>query len=130
MNESRLDEDLKALSKDVVSRLGHWTKPLHLSRAADSAADVLRYTGELAGGVTFHFRDAVVGSNWCRLWTSGRLECGPNQDRSASPTENRLAVSVTREVIDMACYIDDGASGPDHALSELALQPSTSGRSC
>ena len=62
--------------------------------------------------------------------TSGRLEFGLNQDRLVIPTENRLAVSVTGEVIDMACYFDDGASGPDHALSELALQPSASGRSC
>jgi hypothetical protein len=46
-------------------------------------------------GVTFHFRDAAVGSTGCRLWTSGGLELGPNQDRLAIPTENRLAVSVT-----------------------------------
>jgi hypothetical protein len=66
----------------------------------------------------------------CHLWTFGGLELGPNQDRLAIPTENRLAVSVTGEVIDIAYYFDDGASGPDRALSELALQPSTSGRSC
>ena len=34
---------------------------------------------------------------------------------ATSPAGTRLAASVTGEVIDMACYFDDGGSGPDHA---------------
>jgi hypothetical protein len=44
-------------------------------------------------------------------WGLGRITTSPTQ----SPPETRLAASVTGEVIDMACYFDDGASGPDHA---------------
>ena len=44
-------------------------------------------------------------------WALGRI----TTSSVAGPTETRLAASVTGEVIDMACYFDDGASGPDHA---------------
>ena len=44
-------------------------------------------------------------------WALGRITSGS----LGGPTETRLAASVTGEVIDMACYFDDGSSGPDHA---------------
>lgn len=116
MNESRLDEDLKALSKRrrpdlpadfnaaVWSRIqgreptsyvgrGNWLKTLLSTLATPrwiAAASALAL---------------LVG------WSLGRLTTGPAQSLS----ETRLAASVTGEVIDMACYFDDGASGPDHA---------------
>jgi len=44
-------------------------------------------------------------------WILGRITAG-SVTRTA---ETRLAGSVTGEVIDMACYFDNGASGPGHA---------------
>jgi len=34
----------------------------------------------------------------------------------AIASEARTTASVTGEVIDMSCYFDDGASGPEHAV--------------
>ena len=44
-------------------------------------------------------------------WALGRITISS----VASTAETRLAGSVTGEVIDMACFFDDGACGPDHA---------------
>jgi hypothetical protein len=116
MNESRLDEDLKALSKrprpdlppdfnamvwskvqsqETTSRAGreNWLKTLLSPLATPQWAAAALALALLAG------------------WSLGRI----TTSSVASPTETRLAASVTGEVIDMACYFDDGASGPDHA---------------
>ena len=116
MNEPRLDEDFKALSerprpelpadfnaavwsriqsREAIARAG-WGNPLKtlLSRLATpqwvAAATALAL---------------LVG------WGLGRITSSP----TPSLPETRLIASVTGEVIDMACYFDDGASGPDHA---------------
>jgi len=116
MNESRLDEDLKGLSKrprpdlptdfnaGVWSRIqsreataragrGNWLRTLLFTLATPQWAAAASALALLVG------------------WGLGRMTMGPTQ----SPLETRLAASVTGEVIDMACYFDDGASGPDHA---------------
>jgi hypothetical protein len=49
---------------------------------------------------------AVLGG-----WVLGRI----TTSQVASPTETKLAAAVTGEVIDLACYYADGASGPGHA---------------
>jgi hypothetical protein len=54
---------------------------------------------------------AALGLTLLIGWGLGRFTTTP----AGSPTETRLAAAVTGEVIDMACYFDDGASGPDHA---------------
>jgi hypothetical protein len=116
MNESRLDEDLKALSKRPQPNLPTdfnatvWSKvqsretPSHARR--ESWLKALRSafgTPQWAvAGVAFGL---LAGWGLARITTSS----------GASPAETRLAASVTGEVIDMACYFDDGASGPGHA---------------
>ena len=45
-------------------------------------------------------------------WSLGRI----TTSSVASPTETRLAASVTGEVIDMACYFDDGARARPRCL--------------
>jgi hypothetical protein len=98
MNESRLDEDLKDLSKRPRPNLPPdfnamvWAKVQ--SRETPSRARRESWLKALLSG-----------------WSLGRI----TTSSVASPTESRLAASVTGEVIDMACYFDDGASGPDHA---------------
>jgi hypothetical protein len=44
-------------------------------------------------------------------WSLGHIA----RSSGASATETRVAAFVTGEVIDMSCYFDQGASGPDHA---------------
>jgi hypothetical protein len=116
MNESRLDEDLKALSKgprpdlptDFNARV--WSK-------VHSRETISRTRGEnwlkalLSSLATPQW--AAVGLALALLagWALGRI----TTSSIASSSETRLAASVTGEVIDMACYFQDGASGPGHA---------------
>jgi hypothetical protein len=117
MNESRLDEDLKALSKrprpdlptdfnaKVWSKVQSRETPPRARRESwiKALLSALGTPQWAAAGIAFGL---LVG------WSLGRITTGS----VASPTESRLAASVTGEVIDMACYFDDGASGPDHAI--------------
>jgi hypothetical protein len=117
MNESRLDEDLKALSKrprpdlptdfnaKVWSKVQSRETPPRARRESWIKALLSAFGTPqwAAAGIAFGL---LVG------WSLGRITTGS----VASPTESRLAASVTGEVIDMACYFDDGASGPDHAI--------------
>jgi hypothetical protein len=116
MNESRLDEDLKALSgrprpdlptdfnakvwskiqnRETKSRAReeNWLKALLSPLAAPQWAAATLTLALLAG------------------WILGRM----TTSSVPSATGTKLAASVTGEIIDMACYFDDGASGPDHA---------------
>ena len=116
MNESRLDEDLKALSKRQRSNLPAdfnarvWSKVQ--SRETTSRARRENWLKALLAAFPTP-QWAVAGLALAILagWILGRITTGS----VASPTETRLAASVTGEVIDLACYYDDGASGPDHA---------------
>jgi len=116
MNESRLDEDLKALSKRPRSDLpadfnaGVWSSIQ--SREATARAGRGNWLKTLLS--TLATPQWVAAASALALlvgWGLGRITTSPTQ----SPPESRLAASVTGEVIDMACYFDDGASGPDHA---------------
>jgi hypothetical protein len=117
MNESRLDEDLKALSKrprpdlptDFNAKV--WSKVQ--SRETPSRARRESWLKALLSALgTPQWAAAGIAFGLLVGWSLGRITTGS----VASPTESRLAASVTGEVIDMACYFDDGASGPDHAV--------------
>jgi hypothetical protein len=116
MNESRLNEDLKALSKrlrpDVPSNFNAlvWSKiQRREARSLERRENwfkaffwVCRTPAWAAAALAL----AVLGG-----WVLGRITSG----QVASPTETKLAASVTGEVLDLACYYADGASGPGHA---------------
>jgi hypothetical protein len=117
MNESRLDEDLKALAKrpqadlptdfnaTVWSKIQRRETPAHAQR--QNWLKVL-----LSPLATPQWAAAALTFALLAGWALGRITTSsvPNT------AETRLAASVTGEVIDMACYFDDGASGPDHAV--------------
>ena len=116
MNESRLDEDLKALSKrprpDLPADFNAAIWSRIQSREATARAGRGNWLKTLLS--TLATPQWVAAASALALlvgWGLGRLTTGPAQ----SLAETRLAASVTGEVIDMACYFDDGASGPDHA---------------
>jgi hypothetical protein len=116
MNESRLDEDLKALSKRPRPNLPTdfkatvWSKVQ--SREMPSPARRENWLkAVLSAFGTPQWAAAGVAIGLLAGWGLGR-----NTTSSVvNPAETRLAASVTGEVIDMACYFDDGASGPGHA---------------
>jgi hypothetical protein len=117
MNESRLDEDLKALSKrprpDLPSDFNAtvWSKVQ--SRETPSRGRRESWLKALLSALgTPQWAAAGIAFGLLVGWSLGRI----TTSSVASPTESRLAASVTGEVIDMACYFDDGASGPDHAV--------------
>ena len=116
MNESRLDEDLKALSKrprpDLPTDFNAMVWSKIQSRETTSRARRENWLKVLLSPLaTPQWAAAALALAILAGWTLGRITTGS----VASPTETRLAASVTGEVIDMACYFDDGACGPDHA---------------
>jgi hypothetical protein len=117
MNESRLDEDLKALSKrprpDLPTDFNAtvWSKVQ--SRETPSRGRRESWLKALLSALgTPQWAAAGIAFGLLAGWSLGRI----TTSSVASPSESRLAASVTGEVIDMACYFDDGASGPDHAV--------------
>jgi len=116
MNESRLDEDLKALSKRLRPNLPTdfnatvWSKVQSRERSSRARSENWLKT-LLSALATPQWAVAALGFALLVGWSLGRI----TTSSVASPTETRLTASVTGEVIDMACYFDDGASGPDHA---------------
>jgi hypothetical protein len=116
MNESRLDEDLKALAKRPQADLPTdfnatvWSKIQR--RETPARAKWQNWLKALLSPLAAP-QWAVAALTFALVagWALGRITTSsvPNT------AETRLAASVTGEVIDMACYFDDGASGPDHA---------------
>ena len=116
MNESRLNENLKTLSKDPRPNLPRdfnatvWSKIQ--SRERPSSARRENWLNALLSSFgTPQWAVAGIAIGLLAGWSLSRITIGS----MANPTESRLAASVTGEVIDMACYFDDGASGPGHA---------------
>jgi hypothetical protein len=116
MNESRLDEDLKALAQRSRPNLpadfnsAVWSK----IQSRETPARVERqswFRTLLSAFATPQWATAAFALALLAGWALGRI----TTTSVPSPTETRLAASVTGEVIDMACYFDDGASGPSHA---------------
>jgi hypothetical protein len=116
MNESRLNEDLKALSKRPRPNLptdfnaAVWSK-IQSRETPSSARPENWLQAFLSAFGTPQWAAAGVAFGLLAGWSLGRI----TTSSIASPTESRLAATVTGEVIDMACYFDDGASGPGHA---------------
>jgi hypothetical protein len=116
MNESRLDEDLKALAKrprpDLPTDFNAtvWSKIQR--RETPSRAGRQNWLKALLSPLaTPQWAAAALACALLAGWTLGRI----TTSSVANTTETRLAAAVTGEVIDMACYFDDGSSGPDHA---------------
>jgi len=117
MNESRLDEDLKALSKrprpDLPTDFNAMVWSKVQSRETPSRGRRESWLRALLSALgTPQWAAAGIAFGLLAGWSLGRI----TTSSVASPTDSRLAASVTGEVIDMACYFDDGASGPDHAV--------------
>ena len=73
-------------------------------------------TTALAADYILHFSNPAMGGRSVSSGASRGLEPGGNATNGiAVAPENRMTASVTGEVIDMSCYFDDGASGPEHA---------------
>jgi len=114
MNESQLDKDLKTLSerapREVPNRFNRrvWAK-IRETKASGTRENWIKTLFWLLRGpewlaVAFAIM-LFVG------WSLGRMPIGSK----SRPAETRLATTITGEVIDLACYYDDGASGPEHA---------------
>ena len=116
MNESRLDEDLKSLSKGLRPDL-----PADFNAAVWSRVQSRERTSRARGDNWLKaLLSTLATPKWAAAasvlavligWYLGRITTSP----TAGLAETRLAATVTGEVIDMACYFDDGGSGPDHA---------------
>ncbi|MBV9999165.1 MAG: hypothetical protein JO015_08635 [Verrucomicrobia bacterium] len=116
MDDSRLDEDLKALAKrprpDVPAGFDArvWSKVRRREEAPragwGSWLQTLRWAWATPQWAAGALALALMAG-----WGLGRLTSrSPGQ-----PAETRVAGTVTGEAIDVACYFDDGASGPAHA---------------
>jgi hypothetical protein len=116
MNNSRLDDDLKELAKrprpDVPQSFNAevWSKVR--SREANAGTGWHAWLPALLSAwATPRWAVATLALALVAGWGLGRLT-----SRSSEPlVGSRVAGTVTGEVIDVACYYDDGASGPAHA---------------
>ncbi len=116
MNEPRLDENLETLAKRPRPELPAdfnatvWAK----IQSRESTSRSKRGTwlqALLSPLATPRWAIAALALALVAGWILGQI----TTSSGTRPTETRLAASVTGEVIDMACYFDDGASGPGHA---------------
>jgi hypothetical protein len=116
MKESRLDKDLNALAKRPRPELPAdfnekvWSRVRSRERRApakqESWLNTFRSLFQTPQWAVAGFALAIfVG------WMAARTTIVPG----ANLNETRMAASVTGEVIDMACYFDNGACGPAHA---------------
>jgi hypothetical protein len=116
MNDSRLDDDLKELAKRPMPEVpAHfdaavWSKVQ--SREANARTGwQYRLQALLSAWATPRWAAATLALALVAGWGLGRLT-----SRSSEPLAGtRMAATVTGEVIDLACYFDDGGSGPAHA---------------
>jgi hypothetical protein len=116
MDDSRLDEDLKALAKrprpDVPAGFNAtvWSRVRGREATAPPGWHH-RLRAFLSAWATPQWAVAALAVALMAGWGLGRLTSGS----PGSLAETRVAGTVTGEVIDVACYFDDGASGPAHA---------------
>lgn len=116
MNDSGLDDDLKEVAKrprpDVPADFNAvvWSKVR--SREA-KARTGWRYRLQvlLSAWPTSRWAAAALALVLIAGWGLGSLTTRLLESLAAT----RVAGTVTGEVIDVACYFDDGASGPSHA---------------
>lgn len=116
MDDSRLDEDLKALAErprpDVPADFNAavWSK-IQRREATARTGRGSWLGGFLSAWTTPQWAAAALALTLIAGWGLGRLTTGS----PGSLAETRVAGTVTGEVIDVACYFDDGAHGPGHA---------------
>ena len=116
MDESRLDEDLKTLAQRPRPKLPDdfnaavWAK-VQAREAARGAGQAPWLKAWRAAWASPPWAAAALVLALAAGWGLGRL----TSPSPGPPAEARLAGTVTGEVIDVACYFDDGASGPAHA---------------
>src|SRR6516225_1955929 len=121
MNESRLAECLRALARRSRPELppdfnsAVWSKIKSQERRSTAAG----------GGPLKALLSVWAAPQWAIAslivalavgWGCGRITTGS----PGSPADSRQVASVTGEVIDIACYFDDGATGPAHAACARA----------
>jgi hypothetical protein len=119
MNESRLGEDLKTIAErpppnlppDFNERV--WAKIQHEERELEERKGVRENWLKtlLSAFATREWAAAAVAVALLVGWSLGRIKSGS----TTSVGETRMVANVTGEVLDVACYFDDGGSGPDHA---------------
>ena len=116
MNESGLDDDLKALAQRPRPNLPNDFKATVWSKIQNRETKIRAKSEHWLKALL----SALVTPQWAAIalalallvgWILGRSTTGS----AASPNEIRLAATVTGEVIDLACYFDHGLCGPDHA---------------
>jgi len=122
MNESRLGEDLKTLAEHRLPKLPAdfqttvWSKIQARETSTRSRGKQSWYRALLAAFATREWVAAAIAIALLAGW--GLREV---LTRSAvNSTDTRMAAIVTGEVIDLACYFDDGGSGPAHAACARA----------
>jgi hypothetical protein len=116
MDESRLDADLKTIAKAPRKKLPPGFNTLVWSKIQNRKTFSRAWPSAWLKTILCAFPTpqwAVAGLALAVFagWILGRITPGP----VTNPSETRLAGSVTGEVLDLACYFDDGASGPAHA---------------
>jgi hypothetical protein len=121
MNESRLAECLRALARRSRSELppdfnsAVWSKIQNQERRS-TAAGSGRLKALLSLWAAPQWAVASLIVALAVGWGLGRITTGS----PSSPADSRQVASVTGEVIDIACYFDDGATGPEHATCARA----------
>ena len=122
MNESRLGEDLKTLAERRLPSLPAdfqtkvWSKIQTRETEARSRGKESWYRALLAAFATREWVAAAIAIALLAGWGLRGV-----MTRSAvNSSDTRMAAMVTGEVIDLACYFDDGGSGPAHAACARA----------
>jgi hypothetical protein len=113
MNESQLDNELKKLAERTPGSLPAGFKGAVWNKIREAKA----------GNSRAHWLSAIFSMlarpQWvavaCGLALLFGWALGRTTGRGGLPKEIRMTTTITGEVVDMACYFDDGARGPDHA---------------
>jgi hypothetical protein len=112
MHESQLDQCLKVLSERPAERLADdfnvavWTRIQQADRAVPAKKRLVDLFLGLPKPLWAAAAVAVSVLTCWNVWLTMT-----NSEEKAPP----LVSAVTGEVIDLACYFDDGGSGPAHA---------------
>ena len=121
MNESRLAECFRALARRSRPELppdfnsAVWSK-IKSQEKRSTAAGSGRLKALLSVWAAPQWAVASLIVALAVGWGLGRITTGS----PGSPADSRQVASVTGEVIDIACYFDDGATGPEHATCARA----------
>ena len=116
MNGLRLHEHIRPLSELPLPKL-----PPNFSAQVWSKIDSRETAWRSEQPLWLQTLSSILGApQWVAAALALALLVGWSLGRNATngvaiAPETRMTASVTGEVIDMSCYFDDGASGPEHA---------------